>query len=77
MLQNIICPAEENFAAYEKEGLNLLRELYGREFNAIKSILEKTIGEIMGQHPTHSQMTVDPQSRSGVMFFTFEKGLFR
>jgi uncharacterized protein YbcI len=77
MLENIISPAEENLAIFGKEGAKLLKELYSLQFGAIKSLLEKTIGEIMGQHPAHSQMTIDPDSKSGVIFFTFEKELVR
>ncbi len=69
-LQDIVAPAEKNYAEREKS-CRLLEEFYGNIFNAKKRLLEVAIEHILGQLIVNSVLCVEPKSGNGVIMFTF------
>ena len=69
-LQDIVAPAEKNYAEKEKS-CRLLEEFYGNIFGAKKRLLEVAVGSILGQLIGNSILWVDLKSGNGVIMFTF------
>jgi len=69
-LQDIIAPAEKNYAEKEKS-CRLLEEFYDNIFNAQKRLLEAAVENILGRLIGSSILWVEPKSGDGVIMFTF------
>lgn len=66
-----IIPRAEKDYAKEKRSRELLERFYSNVFDTTRRALEAALENILGQFIGSSMLRVNPESRDGVMIFTF------